>query len=90
MQNHSERGKEGVFLNQKIKGDPFLLFTFLIGILSLVISCLFPDPTFLISYMLIFYRSTSQLSFVIWLLFNLIFLGEEHSSAHLVSDTSLS
>ena len=64
-QKNPKKEKEGSFLNQQNKGDPFHIFTFLIDELSLVISHIFTSPKLLISNMLIFDVSTSQLNLVI-------------------------
>ena len=52
-QNNYKEDKEEKFLNQKTKVNPFHIFTFLIGVISLVISRLFQDPNLFISNMII-------------------------------------
>ena len=51
--NNYKEDKEEKFLNQQTKVHPFHIFTFFIGVISLVISRLFQDPNLFISNMII-------------------------------------
>ena len=86
-QNNLKEDKEGGGgIHQRTKSDPFYIFSFLIGMISLLISCLFQDPKLLTSNTIIFDAS----KIFILLSSYLSCIGEKHSSAHLVYDTGLS